>query len=76
MSLGDKKFSLIFQNNKIFDIFKTFNNNPWINIYYPKKQTLVVYWTGSFVPFCSVVPFLGKFGPKTENCQSELKFGT
>ena len=26
--------------------------------------------------FCSVVPFLGKFGPKTENCQSELKFGT
>ena len=26
--------------------------------------------------FCSVVPFLGKFGPKTQNCQFKLKFGT
>ena len=26
--------------------------------------------------FCSVVPFLGKFGQKTQNCQFKLKFGT
>ena len=26
--------------------------------------------------FCSVVLFLGKFGPKTQNCQFQLKFGT
>ena len=26
--------------------------------------------------FCSVVPSLGKFGPKTQNCQFKLKFGT
>ena len=26
--------------------------------------------------FCSVVPFLGKFGPKTQNCQFKVKFGT
>ena len=26
--------------------------------------------------FCSVVPSLGKFGPKTQNCQFKLRFGT
>ena len=26
--------------------------------------------------FCSVVPFLGKFGQKAQNCQFKLKFGT
>ena len=26
--------------------------------------------------FCSVVPFLGNFGLKTQNCQFKLKFGT
>ena len=26
--------------------------------------------------FGSVVPFLGKFDPKTQNCQFKLKFGT
>ena len=26
--------------------------------------------------FCSLVSFLGKFGPKTQNCQFKLKFGT
>ena len=39
-----------------------------------KTQTLVVYWSGCFV--LSVLPFFGKFGPKNQNCQFELKFGT
>ena len=26
--------------------------------------------------FCFVVPFSGKFGPKTQNFQFKLKFGT
>ena len=37
------------QNNEIFEISKMFKNNRWINVYYTKKQTLVVYWTGCFV---------------------------
>ena len=29
-----------FQNNEIFEIFKTFKNNSWINVYYTKGKRL------------------------------------
>ena len=29
-----------------------------------------------FSRFKVEIPFLGKFGPKTQNCQFKLKFGT
>ena len=28
------------QNNEIFEIFKMFNNNSWINVYYTKSKRL------------------------------------
>ena len=79
------------QNNEIFEIFKMFKNNSWINVYYTKSKRLIsLSW--NFVPrliqvyrtpwgcllflFSTGNTFLGKFGPKNQNCQFELKFHT
>ena len=79
------------QNNEIFEIFKMFKNNSWINVYYTKSKRLIsLSW--NFVPrliqvyrtpwgcllflFSTGNTFLGKFGPKNQNCQFELKFRT
>ena len=104
------------QNNEIFEIFKMFKNNSWINIYYTKSKRLqsldclfcfqlkylflvnlvqklkiirlswnfvlrliqicrILLWCSLFL-FSTGNTFLGKFGPKNQNCQFELKFRT
>ena len=59
------------QNNEIFEMFK---NNRWINNYYTKSKYLCS--LNCLFCFWLKTPFLGKFGPKTSNCQFELNFGT
>ena len=101
-----------FQNN-IFETFRMFRNNSWINIYYTKSKRWTVcsvfswkylFWVNlvqklkiislswNFVSrliqicripwWCSLFlfstgnTFLGKYGPKNQNCKFKLKFRT
>ena len=90
-SIHNQLFFQNVQNNEIFEIFKMFKNNSWINVYYTKSKRLIsLSW--NFVPrliqvyrtpwgcllflFSTGNTFLGKFGPKNQNCQFELKFRT
>ena len=50
------------QNNEIFEIFKMSKNNPWINEITQKANACSLF----DLLFCSVVPFWGKFCPKTQ----------
>ena len=50
------------QNNEIFEIFKMSKNNRWINEITQKANACSLF----DLLFCSVVPFSGKFGPKTQ----------
>ena len=63
-----------FQNNEIFEIFKNFKNNSWIKVYYTKSKPLQS--LDCLFCFQLEIPFLGKFGPKTQNYQFKLKFCT
>ena len=63
-----------FLNNEIFDIFKNFKNNSWIKVYYTKSKRLQS--LDCLFCFQLKMPFLGKFGPKTQNYQFKLKFCT
>ena len=77
------------QNNEIFKIYKMFKTNRWISVYYTKSKHLISL-TWNFVPrliqicripwWCSLFQFstrntfLGKFGPKNQNCQRSWYF--
>ena len=63
-----------FFQNEIFDIFKNFKNNSWIKVYYTKSKRLQS--LDCLFCFQLEMPFLGKFGPKTQNYQFKLKFCT
>ena len=54
------------QKSKLFKL--TFNTKTNSN-----KQNSMVVFTFSVL---DETPFLGKFGPKSQNCQFKLKFGT
>ena len=62
------------QNNKIFEVFKMSKNNSWINVYYRKSKCLQS--LDCLFCFWLEIPFLVKFGPKTQNDQFKLKFYT
>ena len=51
-----------------------FKNNRWINIYYTKSEHLQS--LDCLFCFRLEIPFLGKFGLKTQIYQFKLKFGT
>ena len=62
------------QNDEIFEIFKMFKNNSWIDFYYTKSKRL--YSLDYLFYFQLEITFLGKFGPTNQNYGFKLKFGT
>ena len=71
---GARDNQFFFQNihdNEIFQIFKMFKINCWINVYYTKSKRLDYLFC-----FQLKIPFFDKSGPKTQNYQFKMKFFT